>query len=166
MRPVVKKQTFKCETGEPAHEGCFSIRQDDRMTLRFSVFCAFTLLAAAPALAQDGDALPDRPIARSEVIAAVKQQFAAMDTNRDGVVTRDEFEAYHAAQSPDQGGVFGHVGGHWFDKADARGDGRVTLAEAEERPLKLFDMADSNHDGIVDRSERKTAMMMMKFSGR
>jgi Ca2+-binding EF-hand superfamily protein len=135
------------------------------MIFRSSVACVLALLAV-PAFAQDGAALPDRPIARSEVIAGIKQQFAAMDTNHDGVVTRDEFEAYHSAQAPGTGGVFGHVGGHWFDKADAAGDGRVTLAEAEARPLQLFDMADSNHDGVVDRHERKTAMMMMKFSGK
>ena len=87
------------------------------------------------------------------MIAGIKQQFAAMDTNHDGVVTRDEFDAYRANPAPGAGGVFGHVGGHWFDKADAAGNGRVTLAEAEARPLQLFDMADSNHDGVVDRNE-------------
>jgi Ca2+-binding EF-hand superfamily protein len=131
-----------------------------------SFACAIALVTAAPAFAQHGAELPDRPIARSEVIAGVKQQFAAMDSNHDGVVTRDEFEAYRAAQAPDSGGLFGHVGGHWFDKADARGDGRITLAEAEARPLKLFDMADSNRDGVVDRGEMKSAMMMMKLSGK
>jgi len=136
------------------------------MIHRLSTACAIAFLAVAPAFAQDGAALPDRPIPRSEVIDGIKQQFSAMDANHDGVVTRDEFDAYHAAQAPGAGGAFGHVGGHWFDKADAAGDGRVTLAEAEVRPLKLFDMADSNHDGVVDRSERKTALMMMKFSGK
>ena len=135
------------------------------MNQRFFSACALALLAAAPAFAQDGG-FPDRPITRSEVIAGVKQQFAAMDSNRDGVVTRDEFDAYRAAQAPSSGSMFGHVGGHWFDKADAAGDGHVTLAEAEARPLKLFDMADANHDGVVDRSEQKTAMMMMKLSGK
>jgi len=136
------------------------------MIQRLPTACAIALLAVAPAFAQGGVQMPDRPIARSEVIAGVKQQFAAMDANRDGVVTRDEFDAYHNAQAPGASGLFEHVGGHWFDKADAAGDGRVTLAEAEARPLKLFDMADSNHDGIVDHSEMKTAMMMMKFSSK
>jgi len=136
------------------------------MIYRLPTACAIAFLAAWPALAQGSAELPDRPIARTEVIAAVKQTFVAMDTNHDGVVTRDEFETYHASQAPDTGGLFGHVGGHWFDKADAAGDGRVTLAEAEAHPLKLFDMADSNHDGVVDRCERKTAMFMMMFSGK
>jgi hypothetical protein len=136
------------------------------MIHRLSSACAIALLAVAPAFAKGGADLPDRPISRSEVIAGIKQQFTAMDTNHDGVVTRDEFDAYHAAQSPDADGVFGHVGGHWFDKADAASDGRVTLAEAEMRPLRMFDMADSNHDGVVDQHERKTAMAMMKFSGK
>jgi Ca2+-binding EF-hand superfamily protein len=135
------------------------------MTKTLSVACVLACFAVVPAIAQH-PALPDRPIARSEVVDAIKQQFAAMDTNHDGVVTRDEFDAYRASQAPDRDGLFEHVGGHWFDKADARGDGRVTLSEAEERPLKLFDRADSNHDGIVDRHEEKTAMMMMKLSGK
>jgi EF hand len=137
------------------------------MTYRIAAAGVLALLAVAPALAHGGGGdLPDRPIARSEVIDGVKQQFAAIDANHDGVVTRDEFDAYRAAQVPDAGGLFGHVGGHWFDKADAAGNGRVTLAEAEARPLKMFDMADSNHDGIVDLHEQKAAMMMMKFSGK
>jgi hypothetical protein len=54
----------------------------------------------------------------------------------------------------------------WFDHADAKGDGRVTLAEAEAHPLQLFDMADTNHDGVVDQQERKLATMMMSLTGK
>jgi Ca2+-binding EF-hand superfamily protein len=127
---------------------------------------AAAFLFVAPVLAQSPAALPDRPIARSEVIGVVKKQFAAMDANHDGIVTRAEFETYHAAQAPGAGGPFGHVGGHWFDHADTKGDGRVTLAEAEAHPLQMFDMADTNHDGVVDLQERKLATMMMSLTGK
>ncbi len=136
------------------------------MIHRLSSACAIALLAVAPAFAQGGAALPDRPISRSEVIAAIKQQFTAMDTNHDGVVTRDEFDAYHAAQSPDADGVFGHVGGHWFDKADAGGDGRVTLAEAESARSSCSTWPIPTMTASSIAAERKTAMMMMKFSGK
>lgn len=136
------------------------------MIQRLSSACALALFAAMPAFAQSGPAIPDRPIERSEVIAGVRQQFAAMDSNHDGVVTRDEFAAYRAQQAPGAGGLFGHVGGHWFDHADVDGRGRVTLAEAEAHPLKMFDMADTNHDGVVDLGERKTALMMMSLAGK
>ena len=136
------------------------------MIKRLSIACAIAFLAVAPALAQRAADLPDRPIARAEVIGVVKRQFAAMDANHDGVVTAAEFEAYHAHQAPGAGGPFGHVGGHWFEHADQQGNGRVTLAEAEAHPLQLFDMADTNHNGVVDQQERKMAMMMMSFTGR
>lgn len=132
----------------------------------FALFAASTIFTGAQAGAQ-GPALPDRPIARQEVIAGVRRQFAAMDANHDGVVTMAEYEAYRArtanaaAESP-----FDHVGGHWFEHADAAGDGRVTLAEAEARPLRMFDMADADHDGVVSLQEQKMAMMLMSLRGK
>ncbi len=136
------------------------------MIKRISAALAVGFLFAIPAFAQGADPLPDRPILRAEVIGVVRKQFAAMDANHDGIVSNAEFEAYRARQEPGSGGAFGHVGGHWFEHADAQGNGRVTLAEAEAHPLQMFDMADTNHDGIVDLQERKMAMMMMSFSGR
>lgn len=110
--------------------------------------------------------LPDRPIQRSEVIAAVKAQFQKIDTDHDGIVTPAEFEAYRAKQAAAGGGgesPFAHVGSHWFDHADPDGTGRVTLDMAEAHPLKLFDMADRNHDGVVSRSEAHMAMALSSF---
>jgi Ca2+-binding EF-hand superfamily protein len=133
--------------------------------LRSIALTAAAVLTLSPALAQSPEALPDRPITRAEVIAGLKRQFAAMDANHDGTISRDEFEAYHARQAASGGdaGPFAHVGSHWFDKADANGDGRVTLSEAEARPLQLFDMADADHDGTVSLAERKIALMMASF---
>lgn len=127
---------------------------------------ASTLLSGAQASAQ-GPALPNRPIARREVIAGVHRQFAAMDANHDGIVTRAEFEAYRARTAgAASANPFEHVGGHWFEHADAAGDGRVTFAEAQARPLQMFDMADADHDGIVSLQEQKMAMMMMSLRGK
>lgn len=124
------------------------------------------LFASAPALAQDLSALPDRPIARSEVVAAVKRQFAGMDANHDGVVTRDEFERYRAHQPAATGvAALTHVGEHWFEHVDADGDGRVTPAEASARPLRLFDLADVNHDGTVSVGERQAAQALLAITG-
>lgn len=138
------------------------------MSLSRLLLLAASFAIAAPALAQSASDLPERPIRRAEVEQVVKRQFAALDANRDGVVTRAEFDAFRARQEAGKGAVegpFGHVGGHWFDRADTKGDGRVTLAEAEARPLQLFDTADLNHDGVISLEERKVASMMMSLGG-
>ena len=129
-----------------------------------AIFVASTVLAGAQASAQ-GPALPDRPITRREVIAGVQRQFAAMDANHDGIVTRAEYDRARTASAAPTS-PFEHVGGHWFEHADAAGDGRVTLAEAEARPLQMFDMADTDHDGVVSLQEQKMAMMMMSLRGK
>lgn len=124
------------------------------------------VLGTAAASAQGVDDLPNRPIPRSEVVVVVKRQFAAMDRNHDGVVDSREFEAYRAVQSrtpPSATAAFDHIGGHWFERADAAGDGRVTLREAMARPLKLFDLADSDSDGVVSVRERDLAAMLMSL---
>lgn len=126
---------------------------------------AGTLAALTPAAARTADALPDRPIARTEVIAKVKALFGLLDTNRDGVVTPAEFHAYLAGTkaTPAAADPFTHVGAHWFERNDADGDGRVTLAEAEARPLRMFDMADVDKDGVVSVRERQMAMALMSL---
>jgi Ca2+-binding EF-hand superfamily protein len=131
-----------------------------------------TMWSGLPAQAQGVEDLPDRPISRSEVLAVVKRQFAAMDTNRDGNVSPAEFESYRARTEAGSAGggsglaAFDHLGRHWFERADENGDGRVTLREAEARPTKLFDMADTDGDGVVSRSEQQVAALLMSLGGR
>jgi hypothetical protein len=121
-----------------------------------------TVLAAAPALA--GLQLGERPITRAEVIAAVKKQFAEMDTNHDGFISRSEFEAYHAAEEkmPDGNRGLTHIGRGWFDRSDTNGDGRISPSEAQARALELFDMADANHDGVASIEEQRLAQLFVK----
>ena len=131
---------------------------------------ALALTAGTAAMAQGADDLPDRPIARAEVLAVVKRQFAAMDANHDGVVTRPEFEAFRARQArgperPGELAAFDHIGGHWFEHADPDDTGRVTLRQAKERPMHLFDMADTNGDGVVSVDEKQVASMLMSLGG-
>ena len=128
-------------------------------------------LLASAASAQGVDDLPDRPIARSEVTAVVTRQFAAMDTNRDGVVSEDEFLRYRGSQARSANdtselAAFDHVGRRWFERADGDGDGRVTSTEALERPLHLFELADTDGDGVVSVQEKRIAAMLMSFGGR
>jgi hypothetical protein len=135
-----------------------------------------------------------RPLTRDDAAASVQRGFAALDTNHDGVVTRDEVEAYRQARRaemrarrdgegapppPSSGGPGGPPPGGfgrgvgpllnspaWFDLADANHDGRVTPAEAQAGAMALFDRMDLNHDGTVDPDERRQAMMSMRGRGR
>ena len=140
---------------------------------RFAAFAALLLTPLSSALAQGVQDLPHRPITRSEVVADIKRQFAQMDANHDGTISRAEFEAYRERQNAgpqsapgSAAAIFGHVGSHWFDHADTNQDGRVTLQEAVERPLHLFDMADANHDGVVSLQEQQIATMMLSLGGK
>lgn len=121
-----------------------------------------TLLVASPALA--GLQLGERPIRRSEVVAAVKKEFAQMDTNHDGFISPGEFEAFHDAEQrmPDGNRGLTHIGRSWFERSDANGDGRVSLSEADNRALELFDMADANHDGTASIEEQSLAQLFVK----
>ncbi|MGI4732033.1 MAG: EF-hand domain-containing protein [Janthinobacterium lividum] len=134
------------------------------------VLLAALALAALPATAsaQTASQFPDRPITRGEVIAVVKRQFAQMDVNHDGVVTRPEFDRFRARQQPaPASGVdaLSHIGATWFDRTDTKGDGRITPDEALARPLHLFDLADVNKDGVVSVQERQVAMTLMGLMG-
>lgn len=119
-------------------------------------------LCATVASAQN---LPERAITRAEILTAAKAQFQKIDTNHDGVVTHAEFDAYRAKQAAAGGddNAFTHVGGHWFDHADPNGTGRVTLEQAEQHPLQMFDMADMNHDGVLSPTEARMAMALRGF---
>lgn len=129
--------------------------------LKISALLAASLFATAAS----AQALPDRPITRAEVAAAAKVQFQKIDANHDGIVTRAEFDAYRQKQAAAGGddNPFTHVGSHWFDHADPDGTGRVTLAQAEQHPLQLFDMADVNHDGVISPTEARMAMAFRSF---
>ena len=110
--------------------------------------------------------------------------FAAADANKDGKVTKEEFDAWRAAR----------VAGIDTDKdgkisveelaamnlkqmqamADARaqrmvkeldtdGDGKLSAAElvAHPMPMDVFALADTNKDGVVDQAEAEAAQRMM-----
>jgi hypothetical protein len=111
--------------------------------------------------------------------------FARLDSNHDGVVTRDEFMKAGPGSARVERRVFvmrdgdgpgregpgmgprggmrgGGMRGHMIERMDSNHDGRVSLAEAEARALQAFDRADANHDGIVTPEERQAARGMMR----
>jgi Ca2+-binding EF-hand superfamily protein len=118
--------------------------------------------------------------------------FDRLDTNHDGVISRQEFTAAHARMHERRvmimhGGDAAHpmpgmegmsmrmqgmgrngggagMAGRLFGMADANRDGRVSLPEAEAAALAHFDRIDLNHDGRITPDERRQAHqgMMMR----
>lgn len=98
-------------------------------------------------------------------------RFAALDTNGNGSISRDEFFARRGGQGADRaerqaaraerraqrGGQGLRFGGRGFERMDSNQDGRVSLAEATASRLQRFDRIDTNRDGRLTREERQAA---------
>jgi len=130
--------------------------------IRLFFVALLSVTTITPAMAQLQ--LGERPITRAEVAKVAKAQFAEMDANKDGYVSPPEFEAYREKQKarPDQGRGLTHIGRSWFDKCDSDGDGRISLSEAQARPLGLFDLADTDRDGTASLAEQQIASIFIR----
>lgn len=98
------------------------------------------------------DANSDGVLTRQEFDAGHAARFAEMDANRDDQVTREERRAQHQAR-----GGEGRRGGHHraaFSRADANNDGNITRDEFLARPNQMFDRIDANRNGVIEASER------------
>jgi Ca2+-binding EF-hand superfamily protein len=98
----------------------------------------------------------DGAIDRGEFEAAMAKRFARLDTNGDGHLDRGEIEAARervarrisAARTVAEGRL---------EARDRNGDGRVSRAEFMHLPA-LFDLADRNRDGRLDKDELAAAV--------
>lgn len=102
--------------------------------------------------------------------------FAMLDTDRNGSISRSEFDARatkrEGAGAMRQGMMRKRMmrravmaramGGRMFARADANNDGRVTLNEALTPAMAAFDRADANRDGTVTPEERRDARQKMR----
>jgi Ca2+-binding EF-hand superfamily protein len=113
-----------------------------------------------------------RPVTRAEVQVQVQANFARLDANHDGFVTREEAEAGRAAReagapaagarrggfrSGGAGTMFARFGGRGFDEMDANHDGKVSLAEVNAFADAIFVRFDTNKDGTISPEERQAA---------
>src|SRR5262245_14837355 len=98
--------------------------------------------------AQVFDANKDGKVSKDELLAKAPG-FDHFDTNKDGVVTADEVKALPASTKHPAVGNF-------IKKFDSDNDGKVTKQEWDAKRAAGFDMADKNHDGVVDQDEYKS----------
>ena len=110
----------------------------------------------------------DRALRRQ---AGLNDRFARLDSDKNGQISKAEFEAGHQARGdrPDGDGRDGHDGRrfgrgdhHGFGKGGmfggfGRPDGPVTRADFLSRPQAMFDKADANKDGFVTADEMQAA---------
>jgi Ca2+-binding EF-hand superfamily protein len=84
----------------------------------------------------------DRVETRNEVVAKVREHFAMLDTNRDGLITAEEMGAMHGQQRDNTDGMRATRGDHMAMRGGAMGD-----------PNAMFDRLDTNRDGQISRDE-------------
>lgn len=91
--------------------------------------------------------------------------FARADANKDGVITRDEFNTMGQqikARMEKASVARGSMATRMFDRADTNHDGRVSLQEMQAAALAQFDKIDTNHDGTISPQERQQARAAFK----
>jgi hypothetical protein len=88
----------------------------------------------------------DGSLSRTKVIAVLKQEFAAADTNHDGVLERDEINTVNDARWKKDGPAASML-------IDWNHDGVVDFNEFATTDLSLFDQIDANGDGVVTAGE-------------
>ncbi|RJG57856.1 hypothetical protein D0Z70_01160 [Sphingobium terrigena] len=126
------------------------------------MLAAAALLAAPAAYAQsqgDGmkmlaaaDSNGDGVVTRDEYARARAANFARMDRNRDGAVSKADFKRL-ARFKPEAASRLDTL----IAAMDANKDGQATRAEFEAAPMPLFDSADANGDGRIDANEMAAA---------
>jgi Ca2+-binding EF-hand superfamily protein len=104
----------------------------------------------------NGDGMISRDEAQAH--AGLAHRFDEIDLNHDGQLSPDELRAFHAAHP--RGARGQHGGGKLFARYDTNHDGVIERSEVgtDRKALKRFDAADLNHDGVVTPDEARAAM--------
>jgi Ca2+-binding EF-hand superfamily protein len=138
------------------------------MQKTIAVIAGFAALAGAAglALAQDSsrergqfgmfqaDSNNDGVLTRQEFDAGRDTRFARLDADNNGQLTREEMRAMRGEHA-DRGDRHGrHRGGmHGLRSADANNDGNITRDEFLAGPLEHFNRLDADHNGVISTAE-------------
>ncbi|WP_404710251.1 EF-hand domain-containing protein [Sphingomonas sp. MMS24-J13] len=115
------------------------------------------------AMLDKADTDHDGRISRAEFIAARAADFARLDRNGDGVISRLDFTRILKFRPQAAARIDAMIAA-----MDSDHDGKVTRAELAAAPPLLFDRADADHDNFVDKAELaqlRTMMQQMKPGG-
>lgn len=124
-------------------------------------------LIAAAAIAADGPRVEKRDV----VIRIAPPAFADIDTNKDGNISKAEFDAFHAEHQPplaEDGLPPPPPGGKRMrilrmeGELDTNKDGKVTFAEFSGPMKAHFDEMDANKDGVLDKAEQPKDHMFQR----
>ncbi|KVL46573.1 hypothetical protein WT01_36520 [Burkholderia cepacia] len=119
------------------------------ITVIVGMFCVFVAHAAA-------SSGKDEQTATGQ--AYIDKSFKTIDSNHDGVISRDEWNAFLNQYLEKQQAAFDAA----FDAADTNHDGKLSRAElqAANPPLaKYFDQIDIHHRGYLTKDDIRGAML-------
>ena len=125
-------------------------------------------LISTQALAQEGGRggfMRDQT--RAEAQQRADMMFQMLDTNKDGIVTRDEAQQaltqFEASRGSGEGRGAGRIQ-RMIDVAFGSGQS-ITQAQFEAQALARFDAMDLDHNGTVTVAERQQARAQMQAQG-
>lgn len=111
------------------------------------------------------DTNADGRLSRDEARAlpGIAAHFDAIDTDKDGLITLQELQAFRQARH-----AAGGQRGEGWKKLDVNGDGKLSQEEVVNAPRlqQNFKAIDTNGDGILSAEEIQAAHQQMRGKGR
>ena len=130
--------------------------------MRAASLFVFSVLVASSATAQmrersgmsldRADTNRDGVVTREEFVTARGEQFASRDRNNDGFIDKNDLSGRAAGRPRVEQAMEAIV-----KQFDANSDGKVAKGEFVEGGVKLFERADADKSGSLDKKEIETA---------
>jgi Ca2+-binding EF-hand superfamily protein len=98
----------------------------------------------------EADSNNDGVLTRQEFDASRATHFTRLDADNNGQLSREEMRAMRG----ERGGRGHRGGGHQLTRADANSDGNITRDEFLARPIAMFDRLDADNNGVISAAEQ------------